>query len=330
MASENNKKLLILYVLEILKEYSDENHPLKQVEIMKKIENVYGMKCERKSISSNIDSLIDFGFEIVKEKSGCYLAGRELEKSEVQMLVDSVFSNKSIAGKYAVDLSNKLFNFLCVHDRKKYKYIHKSNEVSRTNNRQMFLNIDLINQAIEENKQIAFIYNSYDLQKNLKPRNNGKKYVVNPYFMMNCKGEYYLVCNYDHYDEVANYKLDLITDIEILNSKIKPVEKTKGYGKGMDVAKYINENAYPFGGDTITAIIRIEKDYAIRNVVDWFGKNSALTKVGEEMFANVTAKELAIVYWCLQYGESVELLEPKTTREKIKDILNEMSGKYNA
>ena len=37
MAYSGNKKLSIIYILDILKEYSDENHPLTQNEIVKKI-----------------------------------------------------------------------------------------------------------------------------------------------------------------------------------------------------------------------------------------------------------------------------------------------------
>ena len=56
MSLPNNKKLSILYTLQILKDYSDEKHLLSQNEIAKKIYNLYGMECERKSIGTNIDS----------------------------------------------------------------------------------------------------------------------------------------------------------------------------------------------------------------------------------------------------------------------------------
>lgn len=62
-----------------MRDYSDENHLLSQSEIVRKINNIYGMICERKSIGSNIDSLIDFGYDIIKTNSGSYLASREFE-----------------------------------------------------------------------------------------------------------------------------------------------------------------------------------------------------------------------------------------------------------
>ena len=81
----NNKKLSPLCILEVLKESSDENHPLKQEQIIQKLYNRFGLELERKSVGATIDSLIDFGFDIVKTRNGCYLGEREFEKSEIHI-----------------------------------------------------------------------------------------------------------------------------------------------------------------------------------------------------------------------------------------------------
>ena len=62
----------MLCILNVLREHSDENHPLTQAQIIKKIEHKYGLELERKSIGANIESLIDFGFDIIKTDNGCY------------------------------------------------------------------------------------------------------------------------------------------------------------------------------------------------------------------------------------------------------------------
>ena len=112
MVLTHNKKMANLCILNILKEYSDEQHLLTQSDIIKKIEDEYGLQLERKSISSNIDSLIDFGIDIVKTTNGCYLASRDFEPSEVSFLIDAVFSSKSINSKHSQELSSKLYNGL--------------------------------------------------------------------------------------------------------------------------------------------------------------------------------------------------------------------------
>ena len=131
MVIQSNKKMSLLCILQILREYSDENHPLTQAQILKKIEQNYGLELERKSISTNIDSLIDFGFDIIKMDKGCYLGQREFEPSEVSFLIDAVFSSRSIDSKRSRELAEKISKFLSVNERKKYKYICKSDEIIR-------------------------------------------------------------------------------------------------------------------------------------------------------------------------------------------------------
>lgn len=105
---------------------------ISQNDIVIKINNIYGMTCERKSIATNIDSLIDFGYDIVKTNAGSYLASREFEPSEIRFLVDAVFSSKSINSKHSRELAKKLSEFLSVYQRKQYKYVYKADELNRT------------------------------------------------------------------------------------------------------------------------------------------------------------------------------------------------------
>lgn len=326
MSSPNNKKLSILYTLQILKDYSDENHLLSQNEIAKKIYNVYGMECERKSIGTNIDSLIDFGYDIVKTNSGCFLAGREFEASEIRFLIDAVFSSKSIDSRHSRELSNKLSNLLSSYQRRQYKYIYKASELNRTDNKELFYNIDIINEAIEKNKQIQFEYSRFHYKDNVKKK---KPYVVNPYFLINNQGKYFLVCNYDYFDEIGNYKLERIRNIRILDSEIKPINQVKGFEKGLDIAKYANENIYMFASDSVKATVRIYYEWATAYVEEWFGKNARFYEKDNNIYADITANESSLIYWCLQYGEVVEVIEPKQCRERMKSIIDLMAKRYD-
>ena len=325
MPSSSNKKLSILYTLQVLRDYSDENHLLSQNDIVIKINNIYGMTCERKSIATNIDSLIDFGYDIVKTNKGAYLASREFEPSEIRFLVDAVFSSKSINSKHSRELAKNLSEFLSIYQRKQYKYVYKADELNRTDSKELFYNIDIISEAIENNKQIEF-----DYIRNEYKSNNAKKhpYKVNPYCLINNQGKYFLVCNYDYFDEIGNYKLERIHNIKILDTPIKPVTQVKGFENGLDIAKYANENIYMFSTKVITATVKIYRDSATAYVEEWFGKNASLYEKENSIFADITANETSLIYWCLQYGEDIELLSPKDTRDKIKEILKQINKRY--
>ena len=328
MPSDSNKKLSILYVLKVLQEYSDENHMLKQQEIADKIENIYGLRCERKTIANNIDNLIDFGYDIIKTtKNGCYLASREFETSEISFLIDAIFSCRSIGSKQARELAKKLSNILSFYERKTYNYVYKTEEIARTNNKQIFYNIDTIHRAIDENKQISFIYNDYDTDGNLVPRKQ-KPFIINPYFLVNNLGNYYLVCNNNYFDKISNFRIAEITDIKILDTKIKPVTKLVGYENGLDIAKYINSNIYMFGDKHIKVKLKIDNIYMVGQVKKWFGSKINIKQEGSAFYGSLITSEMSIIYWALQYCENIEIVEPQSTREKIKNIAMQLVKKY--
>lgn len=326
MVKESKKKLSIIYTHNILKEYSDENHLLTQADIANKIKQIYGMECERKSVATNIESLIGLGVDIVKvPRKGCFLGERALEPSEVSFIVDALFSSKSISGNQAKGLSQKLSNLLSKYQRKKYTYVYKAEQINRTDNKELFYNIDIINEAIEKHKQIKFDYKRFYFKNEEKIR---KPYIVNPYFLINSQGKYFLVCNYDYYDEIGNYKVERISNIEILDSDTKPITEVKGFENGIDITEYVNENIYMFATKAIKATLRIYDNWATSYVDEWFGKNSRFFEKNGNIFAEIDVNESSLIYWCLQYGECVELIKPQQTRDKIKSILEQMNKRY--
>lgn len=329
MVLQSNKKMSLLCILWVLKEYSDENHPLTQAEIISKIEKHYGLELERKSVSANIDSLKDFGFDITKSEKGCFLGQREFEPSEVSFLIDAVFSSRSIDSKHSRVLAEKISKFLSINERKKYKYICKSDEIIRTDNKQLFYTIDILNEAIEKGKKVQFNYNRFYFDKETREKKNNKSYIINPYFLINNQGKYYLVCNYDYYDEIANYKVDLISNIVILDADVKPINKLKDCENGVDMAKYANENIYMFHNKTITATLKIEEEYSAEYIMEWFGKNARFYKKENVIYADVTANEQALIYWCLQYGDTIELISPNEVREEVKKKIAVLNRRYN-
>lgn len=179
---------------------------------------------------------------------------------------------------------------------------------------------------MKKNKQIQFEYNRFCYKENNKKK---KPYIVNPYCLINNQGKYFLVCNYDYFDEIGNYKLERIHNIKILDTDIKPIKQVKGFENGLDIAKYANENIYMFATNSVNATIQIYDDWATAYVEEWFGKNATFYEKDNKIYADVVANESSLIYWCLQYGEVIEIIEPKTCRDKIKEILNQMCKRYN-
>ena len=70
-------------------------------------------------------------------------------------------------------------------------------------------------------------------------------------------------------------------------------------------------------------------EYSVSIILDWFGSSARIYNQNGEIFADIKTNEKAIVYWCLQYGEHVELISPRPIREKIKIAIDNMAKRYN-
>ena len=324
----NDKKSSVLYVLDILQTYTDNEHSLNYSQIGEKLSNLYGIEIERKTIARDIDILIDKGYDIIKRGNyGVHLGTRGLEEGELLYLIDAIYSSRSMPTRYAKELVEKLTKDYSIHDKKKYKYLEKIDDGSRSDNRQLFYTIEMLNEAIEQGKKVEFQYFSYGLDKKLKPKKEGKIYKINPYYMVNNHGKYYLVCNYDKYDNLANYKIESIANIKIIDEPIKPITELPGQ-ENFSIKNYMQEHIYMVGGKSVNASIRVDNVERVNDIISWFGDKITLSQSDDGIIANLTVNEDSLIYWALQYGEHVEILMPEETREKMKNTLLKMMEKY--
>ncbi len=326
MPNSSNKKLLLAYIYNILSEYSDEEHPLKQQQIITLLRSRYGMECERKAVAANLQSLEELGIGIQRlPNQGVYLGQRSFEPSEVTFLVDAIFSCKAISSRHAQELSEKLFQNLSVYQRKKYNYIHKSNQIARSDNRQLFYIIDLLGEAIAQKKQVQFNYIAYDLKGQLK-----RPTTVNPYFLVNNNGKYYLVCYNSRHESLSNYRIDRIADVCVSDAPVLPLHQVPGVRRDFDIAQYVNENIHMFGMGAVVAELEIRDLTAISYIYNWFGQNATILERDGRCIARVRVDEQALIYWVLQYGDFVELRSPASTRKKVLRMVKDMMAMYGA
>ncbi len=111
MAKSAGQKLKLLYIIKLLTENTDENHPASTTDIIAYLD-ANGIHSERKSIYDDIEKLCDFGYDIVQVRSrlggGYYMASREFELAELKLLVDAVQSSRFITSRKSRSLIKKL------------------------------------------------------------------------------------------------------------------------------------------------------------------------------------------------------------------------------
>ena len=327
MYATANKKMLNMLILDVLKEYSDEEHRLSQQEIIRILKREYGMECDRRSVKNNVEYLKELGYDISMEK-GYYLAEREFEASELRLLIDAVLFSKGISNRQAKDLIGKLKKQSNRYFEPKVAHICNLPEIHTVDNKQLLYVIDVINDAIEKKKKISFTYNDYGTDFKLHPRRE-REYIVNPYQMVANNGRYYLIANYDKYDDVTHYRVDRITDVQIMDSNRKSMKKIKGLENGFNLPKHMTEHMYMFGGNSVRILMKAEKGL-INDLVDWFGKDfRILSDEGKWYTISVNSNENAMFLWAMQYSTHVEILEPKRLRDKIGETAREIAERYD-
>ncbi len=326
MYGTGTKKMLNMLILDILRVYSDSDHRLLQQDIIDLLASNYDMPCERRAVKNNITSLQDMGYDIVADK-GYYLRTREFSDAELRLMIDSLFSSGAITDKEAHKLASKLENFSNKFFKSHVSHIHSSSSGKNAENKQVMESIAAIDTAISKGKKIRFLYLKYGIDLKLHPKRD-IRYVVNPYQMISNKGKYYLVGNYDAYDNISHYRIDRITDVEVLKDARKPMKSVKGLENGLDIAKHIAGRVYMFSGESEHFKLLINENL-IDNLVDDFGKNLRISQgEGDDIIVTLKCNPDAFFYWVMQYGQYAEVLEPQSMRERIKQASLEVYKKY--
>ena len=310
------KKMLNLMILKILEKYSDADHCLTQKRIIELLDIEYGMQCDRKSVATNINSLKEMGYDIVKEREGVYLI-REFEDWELRVLIDSVLFSQTISRTRAKQLIEKLKTLGNKYFSAKVKHIVNLPELHRSDNTSVALTLDALNDAVSQNKKISFTYNSYDEDLKLHPR-RAEPYVVSPYQMVATNGRYYLIANNEKYDDFTHYRVDKMTDVKILGEPARPVKEFAP--NGLNLPRHMAEHIYMFSGESVRVKFWTY-GYMLDALVDWFGKDfDIIQRTGDRILISVRVNLQAMKYWLMQFGEHIEVIEPQALRDEIRNI----------
>jgi predicted DNA-binding transcriptional regulator YafY len=327
MSSAEPKKLALIRIWQILKEYSDYDHPMTQDDIVKRLEKDYGIALERKAVSRNISLLKEAGVEIESGRAGSYIECRDFEDSELHMLIDGVLSSKHITAVHSKDLIERLCGLSNKYFRSSVKHIYSVDDWSKTDNQELFYNIELISAAIEEGHQIYYNYNKYGMDKEL--HRTSKQY-VSPYQMILHNQRYYLVAYSEYWGNMVFHRLDRITNMIITERIAIPIKSVPGYENGINYKKISSSMPYLYS-DTPERIELIADKSITDQIVDWFGQEVEIGKCGSDeskVLVNIKASPKAMEHWAMQYIKHVEITFPETLRERIRGMLKDAENKY--
>ena len=326
MPKSDNQKLKIFYILEYLEQNSHADHPVQASALIEMLANRYGISCERKTIYSDIAALQDLGVDIVSipgKYGGYYIASRNFELPELKLLIDAVQSSRFLTEKKSRELIEKLCKQCSVHDA---KLVRRDVVVSgrvKSMNESIYYNVDAIQEAIAENRQITFRYFDWGLDGQRKYRD--KEYIASPYGLCQDNENCYLLALSQRHG-ITSYRVDRMSDIVLTDKTRVPCPELTG----ANLQAHASRLFQMYAGEATDVKLRFHRSL-INVVVDRFGKDTMLIPDGEDHFVFTVRVAVSPMFlsWVIGFGAKAKVLYPDSVVESCRKLCLETLAQYD-
>lgn len=320
MAGNAKQKRKLLVLADIFQRLTDEDHPLSSSQLLAELMK-RDIVCERKSVYADIETLMSFGYDIVKmssPKRGYFLASRPFELAEIRLLMDAVRSADFITMKKTRELLEKLRALLSDYQGQalmKQMYFEHAN---KCRNEEILYNIDLVNEAIVRKKKITFQYHKQRILENRAIESQNREFCLSPYALLWENNQYYLVGNYDKFDDLSHFRMDRISKMAVTGEDWRSFEEVCGYRGVFDVADYARKNFNMFSGKSEPVQFKCKNEF-YEVVMDRFGQQSVVhvCEDGTFLIKAVVHVSDGLIRWLMQFGDVVEVVSPAALRESV-------------
>ena len=324
MSKSDNQKLKIFYILDYLQKNSHAAHPVRATELISMLER-HDIQCERKTIYSDIAALQDYGIDIVSipgKNGGYYIASRNFELPELKLLIDAVQSSRFLTEKKSRELIEKLCKECSVHEAKLVRRDVLVSGRVKSMNETIYYNVDAIQEAIGQNRQITFRYFDWNLDGSRKYRE--RAYVASPYGLCQDNENCYLLAYSDRHG-ITSYRVDRMANIQLSADERIPCPELTG----KNLVDHANRLFQMFSGETAEVKMRFHRSL-VNVVVDRFGRETMLIPDGEDHFVFTTQVAVSPLFlsWIIGFGNKAKILHPLSVAEQCKALCQEVLNQY--
>ena len=318
----------ILYLLRILEQYTDEEHPLTTKQLIDKLQDEYGISAHRTTLTKDIAALQEFGVDIVtvhSTQSKYFIGSRKFELPELKLLIDAVESSRFITAKKSESLIRKIHTLTSQGQVSKLRRNNYVVDRIKPDNEQIYYIVDTINDAINEGKQISFQYYDYSGLKKKVLKNKGEIYKLSHYKLI-WSGDYYYVIGYsEKKGKVINFRVDRIAVAPtILSENAIPVPKD------FDLENFTKEVFFMFSGDEVEVDLQCDNSL-MKTMIDRFGENVKTLAYDMTSFRLITEVSVSPTFFGCVFGfdGKVKILGPKNVKEQYYKMISEAMNSLN-
>ena len=312
-----NTNALPLQILEILRQYPDQEHLISMPELQAILESE-GFPSNRRTVYRAIDTLREYNYDIRYEfhkfYSGYYLVPY-FNEAEHFILSDYLNQQTTLSNQEISTIQTKLQHLASpYHSLKRRQNIHTSNQ-------EILSNIKLILHAIKHSYQISFYYFDYTISKEKKYRKNKKRYILTPYAVTSDEGKYYCVLYSEKYQSFTNYRIDKMETVRLIDQPVETI--------AFNLEEHLQTSMKMYAGKAETITIKCTTDMA-SIILDEFGKQMIISEVNDDYFilSLKTAITPTLLSWLLLFYDRVTVIQPAKLKEKLLTIANKVIETY--
>lgn len=317
---DTDGKLRPLYLLKVLAEQTDEDHALSTVQLCKILKDEYGIDTFRTTIKSDIAILQQAGYSIqaTRAKQNLYnYIERDFDIPEIKLLLDAVMSSKFITKAKSDQLVAKLVELAGPYKSKELKRNLIVDGRIKQENEQIYLIVDIINEAINKKKKIRFQKAEFNVKKERILHNNGEIYVFNPYSLV-WDGDFYYVIGYsEKYKSIGSHRVDRIyRRPEILKENVVPPPV------GFNINDYVNTMFRMYDAPRQTVELQVENSL-MDAIIDKFGPNVTTYACDQNSFrveANISVGT-TFYNWIFGFQGKVKIRNPENVKEEYRQLV---------
>lgn len=325
MPRSYDQKLKIFYIRDYLEKHSHSQHPITAAELVDMLWRDHEIKCDRKTVYADIEALQRYGLDIVSLQGpggGYYLASRSFDLPELKLLIDAVQSSRYLTENKSRELITKLCDLCSVHDA---HLMRRNIQVAgrvKSMNESIYNNLDYIQEAIAQNRQISFRYFDWDIKGQRSYRN--KPYIASPYGLCHDNDYCYLVSWTERHD-ITHFRVDRMSHLKITDTPRIPCPALTGKA----FTEYANRTFYMFAGETVQVKMRFHK-VLLNVVIDRFGRDILLTPDGEDWFIFTVPVAVSPMFlsWIIGFGDKAQILHPQQAIDACKELCRQATAGY--
>ncbi len=326
MAQSYVQKMRPLLILEYLRKNSGESRPVTAGELAAHLEDATGSTCDRKTIYSNIQALAECGVDVLTvpgRGGGYYLASTSnFERSELKLLIDAVCSSRYLTEAKARSLVEKLCQLSNQADSQLLRRNILVSGRVKSMNKSIYYNVDDIQEAIAQNRQISFRYFDWDLGG--KRRYREKEYLASPYGLCQDNENCYLLA-YSPRHGITSYRVDRMSDIVRTGDSRTPCPELTGKALYTHAGRLFQM----YSGREADVKLRLHRSL-LNAAIDRFGHDILYIPDGEDHFVFTVRVAVSPMFlsWVIGFGAKAKVLYPQSVADACVDLCRQAMEQY--